>query len=146
MTFLKFTPVYKNNKNVKFQKKLLIPHKNSYCKKNIDLSSGTYGCKVMDSFQITPQQLETSRLLFKKIYSLRKKGFFKINVFPLFSKTKKSTGVRMGKGKGSLDSWVYPVEKGRIIFEFQGLKKTKILFILKLLKKKLPVNLKLIEQ
>jgi len=146
MTFLKFIPTYKKNKNIKFQKKLLIPHKNSFSKRNIELATGIYGCKVMDSFQITPQQLETSRLLFKKFFSSKKWGFFKINVFPLFSKTKKSTGIRMGEGKGSIDSWVYPVKKGCIIFEFNGLKKTKVLMILKLLKKKLPVSLKLIEQ
>lgn len=36
-------------------------------------------------------------------------------VIPL-SLTKKANGIRMGKGKGGVDRWLYPVRKGQILY------------------------------
>lgn len=52
----------------------------------------------------------------KKLKFFSKKIFFRIT--PKLKNTKKSIGVRMGKGKGSLDNFYFSIKKGQIFFEF----------------------------
>ena len=50
----------------------------------------------------------------------------------------------MGKGKGVLKYWCFPVKSGRLLFEFQGVSITLALEINKLINSKLPLTTKLI--
>jgi len=50
----------------------------------------------------------------------------------------------MGKGKGSLNYWCFPVKAGRILFEFCGVSFFSAVEIHKFIKSKLPVRTKLI--
>jgi large subunit ribosomal protein L16 len=34
--------------------------------------------------------------------------------------TEKALGVRMGKGKGSVEYWVCPIQPGKVLFELDG--------------------------
>jgi len=63
-----------------------------------------------------------------------------IRVFPHLGKTKKPLEVRMGSGKGSVESWVAVVKAGTIVFEVQGLPKDIAYKILKQVSYKLPKN------
>lgn len=73
---------------------------------------------------------ENSFLIFQQVASILK--FFKrrfkrqVKVWTFFSPnvsiTRKPCEVRMGKGKGSIKAWAYPVKKNEPIFEFLCLK------------------------
>jgi ribosomal protein L16/L10AE len=73
------------------------------------------------------------------IFFLKKKLKYISKIFIRISKslycTKKSIGVRMGKGKGSVDNLYIPVKKGQIFLEFFFKKKSKLLKNIEFLKK-----------
>jgi len=78
---------------------------------------GNIGIKVLKPGRIKASQLEAIRkALFKK---LKGKGKIWIRIFPSISVSAKPVEVRMGKGKGSIAYWCFPVKAGRIIFEIQ---------------------------
>ena len=54
--------------------------------------------------------------------------------------------MRMGKGKGSPESWVAVVRPGRVLFEIGGLDEEICLAALRLAKYKLPVKTKVIRK
>ncbi len=61
-----------------------------------------------------------------------------IRVFPDIPVTKKPTDVRMGKGKGSVEYYVFRVKPGRIIFEIDGVSEQLAREALELAAAKLP--------
>jgi len=80
---------------------------------------GTYGMKALESGWITNRQIEAGRISLSR--RVRKIGRLWIRIFPNKSITKKPAETRMGKGKGSPDSWVSIVKPGRILYEIDGL-------------------------
>jgi large subunit ribosomal protein L16 len=81
----------------------------------IKLKFGTIGLKALSCGRVTSKQLVTLRQSIKKI--LKKKGKLKINIFSATPITKKAIGVRMGKGKGNVDHWVFKLRVGVILCE-----------------------------
>lgn len=86
---------------------------------------GTCGLIANESSYVTPNELESIRRVAVRVFRL---SFFKnlkpklfIRIYPYLSLTKKPTEVRMGKGKGSHDKWVYPVIRGKILLEISNL-------------------------
>lgn len=75
------------------------------------------GLKATSTFRLTSTQIEAARKIVAKF--IRKKFKIKLRfcIFPDLPVTKKSSGVRMGKGKGNIDFWCFLVKRGRIIFE-----------------------------
>lgn len=82
------------------------------------LKFSNYGLKIMENTLISSVVLEAARRSITK--KLKRMGKLRINGFPFVPITKKSLGVRMGKGVGSISSWVFPVKKGRILFELNN--------------------------
>ena len=80
---------------------------------------GTYGMKVLEAGWITNRQIEAGRISLSR--RVRKIGRLWIRIFPNKSITKKPAETRMGKGKGSPDSWVSIIKPGRILYEVDGL-------------------------
>lgn len=67
--------------------------------------------------QISFLEYKALKIYFKKkLKFFSKKIFFRIT--PKLKNTKKSIGVRMGKGKGSLNNFYFSIKKGQIFFEF----------------------------
>jgi len=100
------------------------PHRLKYegkAKGNKEVSWGQFGLKSQQGSYITNNQIEAARKAISKF--AKKIGKIRINIFPHLAKTKKPLEVRMGSGKGSVESWVAVVKKGTIIFEVQGLPK-----------------------
>ncbi len=83
-----------------------------------ELKDFNYGLKILDNGVISSVVLEAARRSITR--KLKRTGKLKINGFPSIPVTSKPLGVRMGKGVGSIDSWVFPVKKGRILFELKG--------------------------
>lgn len=110
----KFIPNIGSKKFKKFRKEKdknlnKIAYKMNY------LNFGIYGLKAMEASFIDSVQIEACRRVITR--KLKRKGKLWINCYPYKPLTSKGSGVRMGKGKGNIDYWVYPVYKGDILFE-----------------------------
>ncbi|PCJ21191.1 MAG: 50S ribosomal protein L16 [Candidatus Cloacimonadota bacterium] len=79
---------------------------------------GDFGLQSLESFWMTNQQIEACRVTINR--RLKKGGKLWIRIFPQLQITKKPAETRMGKGKGSPDSWVAVIKPGRVIFEVGG--------------------------
>ena len=107
------------------------------------ISYGFFGIKSLTTGRVNAQQLESAR---KTMYrKMRKFGKIWLRVFPFVPVSSKPAEVRMGKGKGNINYWCFPVKAGRIIFEFHGVSETVAFEINKLVNSKLPVLTKLIK-
>ena len=95
-------------------------HKIDYrglAKGNREIHWGQFGLRAEEGYWISNKQIEAAR----KVLSHYVKSFGKvfINIFPFLPKTKKPLEVRMGSGKGSIESWVAVVKKGTVMFEIR---------------------------
>lgn len=79
--------------------------------------TNTYALKSLSSGRVTEFQIEAARKSIKRL--IKKKGQILIRVKPYHTLTKKSAGVRMGKGKGKVDTVIYPIKPGKIILELK---------------------------
>ena len=104
---------------------------------------GLYGIKSLTSGRLSSQQIECARKLISR--KMSKSGSITLKIFPFLPVTSKPAEVRMGKGKGTLKYWCFPVRPGRLLFEFQGVPITLALEINKLINSKLPLTTKLIK-
>ena len=104
------------------------------------LSSGTFGIKVLDSTFLTSRQIEAARIAATRY--MKREGQLWIKVFPDKPITKKPLEVRMGKGKGAVEYWVAVCKPGRIIFEVGGVSLDIAKEALRLAAQKLPVKTK----
>ena len=82
------------------------------------LKTSKYGLKVLDNGVISSTVFEAARRSITR--KIKRIGKLKINGFPYVPLTSKPVGVRMGKGVGSIDGWVFPIKRGRILFELDG--------------------------
>jgi len=82
------------------------------------LAFGSFGMKSLETAWITSRQMEAARQADTR--HMKRKGQLWIRIFPDKPITKKPAEVRMGKGKGAPEGFVYPITPGRIIFEVEG--------------------------
>jgi large subunit ribosomal protein L16 len=78
-----------------------------------------FGLKAVTRGQITAREIEAARRAFTR--AIQRKGQIFIRVFPDKPITEKALGVRMGKGKGSVEYWVCPIQPGKVLFELGGI-------------------------
>ena len=83
-----------------------------------ELAFGSFGIKAMENSWITGRQIEAARQAITR--HMKREGQLWIRIFPSKPITKKPAEVRMGKGKGAPEGFVYPITPGRIIFELEG--------------------------
>ncbi len=83
-----------------------------------EVSFGNYGLKAVTRGQITAREIEAARRAFTR--AIQRRGQVYIRVFPDKPMTEKALGVRMGKGKGSVEYWVCPIQPGKVLFELGG--------------------------
>ncbi|KKU11941.1 MAG: 50S ribosomal protein L16 [Parcubacteria group bacterium GW2011_GWB1_45_7] len=79
---------------------------------------GTYGIQALESAWLDSKQIEAGRRAITR--ALKREGMVWIRVFPDKPITKKAAEVGMGKGKGAVDHYAFPVRPGRVIFEVGG--------------------------
>src|SRR5438128_5524407 len=80
---------------------------------------GDFGLKATDAAWVTNREIEAARIAMTR--KIKRGGKVWINVFPDKPVTKKPAETRMGKGKGSPESWVAVVKPGRVLFELEGI-------------------------
>eukprot|EP00405_Crypthecodinium_cohnii_P018422 CAMPEP_0206478134 /NCGR_PEP_ID=MMETSP0324_2-20121206/35852_1 /ASSEMBLY_ACC=CAM_ASM_000836 /TAXON_ID=2866 /ORGANISM="Crypthecodinium cohnii, Strain Seligo" /LENGTH=153 /DNA_ID=CAMNT_0053954341 /DNA_START=17 /DNA_END=475 /DNA_ORIENTATION=+ len=69
--------------------------------------------------RISAEQIEHARKTLRR--HMGRKGDFLINIHATYAKTKKPEGVKMGQGKGNIDSFVARVPAGRAMFHVPSL-------------------------
>lgn len=106
------------------------------------LAFGTYGLKAIELGRINSRQIEAGRVALTR--TMKRTGKVWIRVFPDKPLTSKPVGVRMGKGKGSVEEWVMNIKPGRIIFELTGVDNETAIKALTLAAAKLPFKTKIV--
>src|SRR6266571_3826263 len=106
------------------------------------LAFGDYGLQSLSMGWISSRQLESARRAISN-YTQRG-GRIWITIFPDKPISKKPPEVRMGGGKGDIDSYVAPVKPGRIMFEMAGVSSEIAKEALRLASHKLPVKTRIL--
>ena len=108
------------------------------------LNFGTFGIKALEECWITARQLEAARIAVTR--EMKRQGQVWIRIFPDKPVTKRPAEVRMGKGKGAVDSWVMPIHPGRVLYEIEGVQESVAMEALRLACYKLPMKTRLIKR
>ena len=89
------------------------------CYAGSTVAFGDFGLKATSRGAITAREIEAARRAFTR--EMNRQGKVWIRVFPDKPITQKALGVRMGKGKGTVEYWVAPIQPGRVLFEVSGI-------------------------
>ena len=106
------------------------------------ITFGEFAIQALEPGYITNRQIESARIAISR--KTKRGGNIWIKIFPDKSLTRKPAEVRMGKGKGSPDSWVAIVKPGRVMFEGGGVEGELAKEALRLATYKLPIKTKII--
>jgi len=106
------------------------------------LAFGSFGIKALESAWITGRQIEAARQAITR--HMKREGQLWIRIFPAKPITKKPAEVRMGKGKGAPEGFVYPITPGRVIFELEGVSFEVAKEALRLGSQKFPITTKFV--
>lgn len=131
-----FPKSIKYKKNHKSKKSFLIKNE----QKVFFLKYGAFGLRALESGLLKFNQIEACRKSLRR--DMHKQGNIYLRTFTYHSVTKKSVGIRMGKGKGNHAVWVCPVKKGQIICEIYGVSEEQSVYALRNAGYKLPLNVK----
>ena len=106
------------------------------------IAFGSFGIKSMDEGFLTSRQIEAARIAVTRY--MKRQGQVWIRIFPDKPITKKPAEVRMGKGKGAVDTWVASIHPGRILYEIDGVPEAIAIEALRLAAYKLSVQTKIL--
>ncbi|BCS53064.1 50S ribosomal protein L16 [Geobacter sp. SVR] len=110
--------------------------------RGITLSFGEYGIQATECGWLDSRQIEAARIAMTRY--IKRGGKIWIRIFPDKPLTSKPAETRMGKGKGSPDSWVAVVKPGTILYEMEGVSEEIAREALRLAAHKLPISTKFI--
>ena len=82
------------------------------------ISFGSFGLQALDCGRISNRQIEAARIAMTR--HVKRGGKIWLRIFPDKPLTLKPLGTRMGKGKGSPETWVAVVKPGRVLYEMEG--------------------------
>ena len=105
---------------------------------------GDYGLKALEVGWLSNRQIEAARIAMTR--KIKRGGKVWINLFPDKPVTKKPAETRMGKGKGSPESWIAVVKPGRIMFELAGVPEPLAKEALRLAGNKLSIKSKVVKR
>jgi large subunit ribosomal protein L16 len=105
-----------------------------------DLNFGDYGLQAMECGWLSSRQIEAARRAMTRY--IKRGGKIWIRAFPDKPLTRKPAETRMGKGKGSPESWVAVIRPGMVLYEMQGVDEETAREALRLGAHKLPMKTK----
>ncbi len=108
------------------------------------LSYGEFGLQATECGWIDSRQIEAARIAMTRY--IKRGGKIWIRIFPDKPLTSKPAETRMGKGKGSPDSWVCVVKPGRVLYEMEGVTEEIAREAFRLAAHKLPIGTKFISR
>lgn len=110
----------------------------------VELAFGDYGLKALECGWLTNRQIEAARIAISR--HVKRSGKMWIRIFPDKPITKKAAETRMGKGKGTPESWVAVIKPGKIIYELEGVQEAVAKEAMRLASHKLPISTKFISR
>lgn len=105
---------------------------------------GEYGLQSLERCWLDTKQIEAARVAITRF--MKRRGKVWIRVFPDKSFTKKPLEVRMGTGKGGVESWVAVIRPASVLFEVDGVSETIAREAMRLAATKLPISTKFISR
>ncbi|HEU0265712.1 MAG TPA: 50S ribosomal protein L16 [Geobacterales bacterium] len=108
------------------------------------LAFGQFGLQSTECGWLDSRQIEAARIAMTRF--IKRGGKIWIRCFPDKPLTSKPAETRMGKGKGSPDSWVCVVKPGRILYEMEGVTEEVAREAFRLAAHKLPLMTKFISR
>lgn len=105
---------------------------------------GEYGLQAMERCWMDTKQIEAARVAITRF--MKRRGKVWIRVFPDKSYTKKPLEVRMGTGKGGVESWVAVIRPANVLFEVDGVSEQVAREGMRLAAAKLPMRTKFISR
>ncbi len=103
---------------------------------------GEYGLQSLERCWMDTKQIEAARVAITRF--MKRRGKVWIRIFPDKSFTKKPLEVRMGTGKGGVESWVAVIRPANILFEVDGVPESVAREAMRLAANKLPISTKFI--
>lgn len=128
-------------KRVKHRKQMKGRMSGKPCR-GISLSFGEFGLQSTECGWIDSRQIEAARIAMTRY--IKRGGKIWIRIFPDKPLTAKPAETRMGKGKGSPDSWVAVIRPGTILYEMEGVSEEIAREAFRLAAHKLPISTKFI--
>jgi len=110
--------------------------------RGVTLAFGEFGLQATECGWLDSRQIEAARIAMTRY--IKRGGKIWIRIFPDKPLTSKPAETRMGKGKGSPDSWVAVIKPGRIIYEMEGVTEEVAREALRLAAHKLPIPTKFV--
>jgi len=130
-------------KKVKHRKQFKGRMKGS-AKGGTELNFGDFGLQATECGWLSSRQIEAARRAMTRY--VKRGGKIWIRIFPDKPLTKKAAETRMGKGKGSPDSWVAVIKPGVMLYEMQGVSEEIAREALRLGAHKLPMKTKFVSR
>jgi len=109
-----------------------------------EVSFGNFGLQSLGTAWLNSRQNEAGRRAIT--HYLKREGKLWIRVFPDKPVTAKPPEVGMGKGKGAVDHYVFPVKPGRMIFELDGVSEDQAKVAFDRAKHKLPFKTRFVKK
>src|SRR6056297_3240637 len=109
-----------------------------------DLNFGDYGLQAIECGFLSARQIEAARRAMTRY--IKRGGKIWIRAFPDKSLTRKPAETRMGKGKGSPESWVAVIRPGMMLYEMQGVDEQTAREAFRLGAHKLPMKTKFVSR
>lgn len=106
------------------------------------IAFGSFALKAMENSWITSRQIEAARRAMTRY--VQRGGNIWIRIFPDKPVTSHGNESPMGSGKGAVDHFVAVVQKGRIMFEMDGVSREQAQEAMRLASHKLPIRSKFI--
>jgi large subunit ribosomal protein L16 len=105
---------------------------------------GEFGLQAMERCWLDTKQIEAARVAITR--HMKRRGKVWLRVFPDKSYTKKPLEVRMGTGKGGVESWVAVIRPANVLFEVDGVSRDVAREAMRLAAAKLPIRTKFISR
>ena len=108
------------------------------------LAFGEFGLQATECGWLDSRQIEAGRIAMTRY--IKRGGKIWIRIFPDKPLTAKPAETRMGKGKGSPDSWVCVIKPGRLLYEMEGVTEEIAREAFRLAAHKLPIPTKFVSR
>ena len=105
---------------------------------------GEYGLQALERCWMDTKQIEAARVAITR--NMKRRGKVWLRVFPDKSITKKPLEVRMGTGKGGIETWVAVIRPANVLFEVDGVPEAVARECMRLAAAKLPIRTKFISR
>lgn len=106
------------------------------------VSFGQYGLQSLERCWLDTKVIETCRIAITR--HMKRRGKVWIRIFPDKTYTKKPLEVRMGKGKGPVETWVAVIKPATMLFEVDGVSEAIAKEAMRLAANKLPIKTKFV--